>query len=103
MWTPQYFVRLVDLPRAVRGVTVPNEDGTFDIYLSLRLSPRLRRECLEHELRHVLRDHFYSDSPVGDLERDADGVNLPAPASAVPYFKDLPSLLAHLRAGKALE
>ncbi len=79
MWTPDYFVRVVDFPPTVEGVTVPNDDGTFDIYLSSRLSPARRKECLEHELRHIFRDHFYSERPVEDLEREADGL---APAAA---------------------
>lgn len=74
MWTPEYFVRILDLPPAVEGVTLPNDDGTFDIYLNSRLSPRRRKECLEHELRHIFRDHFYSERPVEDLEREADGL-----------------------------
>lgn len=93
MWTPQYFVRLVDLPERVRGVTVPNDDGTFDVYISLRLSPERRRECLEHELRHICRDHFYSENAVDELERDADGLASPVPAEAIPYFPTLADML----------
>lgn len=80
MWTPDYFVRVVDFPAAVQGVTVPNDDGTFDIYLSSHLSEARRRECLEHELRHIFKDHFYSERPVEDLEREADGLNIAPPA-----------------------
>lgn len=87
MWTPDYFVRVVDFPPTVEGVTVPNDDGTFDIYLSSHLSPARRKECLEHELRHIFRDHFYSERPVEDLEREADGLApapVPAPAPKKP-------------------
>ena len=105
MWTPRYFVRLVDLPEKVRGVTVPNDDGTFDIYLSLRLSPERRRACLEHELRHIRRDHFYSSLPVEDLEREAHGLpapklvnvfDLPDPA-LIPHFPSLDAFLIYVR------
>ena len=34
MWTPEYFVRYVELPLKVDGVTIPNNDGTFDIYIN---------------------------------------------------------------------
>lgn len=78
MWTPDYFVRVVDFPATVEGVTVPNDDGTFDIYLNSHLSPSRRKECLAHELRHIFQDHFYSERPVEDLEREADGL-APAP------------------------
>ncbi len=73
MWTPEYFVRFVDFPASVRGVTIPNDDGTFNIYISSRLSDASRRACLDHELRHIFQDHFYDERPVEDLEREADG------------------------------
>lgn len=36
MWTPVYYVRLAPLPLSVDGVTLPNNDGSFDIYLNSR-------------------------------------------------------------------
>ena len=54
----EYYVRLVSLPRAVEGVSVPNDDGSFDIYINSRLSPQQREETLEHELRHLKQEHF---------------------------------------------
>ena len=33
------YVRLVSLPTRVEGVTLPNDDGSFDIYINSRLSP----------------------------------------------------------------
>lgn len=79
MWTPEYFVRFVDFPASVRGVTIPNDDGTFNIYISSRLSEARRKACLDHELRHIFQDHFYDERPVEDLEREADG-QTPAPS-----------------------
>ena len=35
------YVRLVSLPTRVEGVTLPNDDGSFDIYINSRLSPAL--------------------------------------------------------------
>ena len=46
MWTPEYFVRYVELPLKVDGVTVPNDDGTFDIYINV-LHPEVQRAVLE--------------------------------------------------------
>ena len=37
MWTPDYFVRLVELPASVEGVTVPSDDGCYVIYIDSRL------------------------------------------------------------------
>ena len=58
MWTPDYYVRLVELPPAIDGTVVPNDDGSFDIYLNSRNPEEKRRIWLEHELEHIRLDHF---------------------------------------------
>ena len=74
MWTPEYFVRLLDLPPSVEGVTVPNDDGTFDIYINSLLSEERQREKLAHELEHIRKDHFYNDiKTVREVEAEAKG------------------------------
>lgn len=75
MWTPEYFVRLVELPTTVEGVTIPNDDGTFDIYINSVFCEEKQRDILAHELRHIQKDHFYNDSmQIREIEREADGV-----------------------------
>ena len=63
-----YYVRLVELPRTVEGVTVPNNDGSFDIYINSLLPPQRRQEVLEHELGHIRGEHFYLDMPISPPE-----------------------------------
>lgn len=92
MWTPQYYVRFLDFPSKVLGVTVPNDDGTFDIYISRHLSDERRQECLRHELRHIMMDHFYSSRQVRDLELEANALS-PAPPVGLP--SGLPAGLLH--------
>lgn len=65
------FVRMVNLPESVRAVTLPNDDGTFDIYINAILPELLQNRALEHELRHIRLDHFYNDDPVSQNEEDA--------------------------------
>ena len=73
MWTPDYFVRLVELPRTVNGVTLPNDDGTFDIYLNSLLTEDEQKTALEHEIEHIIQDHFYNDvKPLRQIEAEAD-------------------------------
>ena len=73
MWTPDYFVRLVELPRTVNGVTLPNDDGTFDIYLNSFLTEDEQKTALEHEIEHIIQDHFYNDvKPIRQIEAEAD-------------------------------
>lgn len=68
-----YFVRLISLPIKVEGVTVPNSDGTFSIYINALLPQEKQNEVLEHELRHISAEHFYVDMPVEHMERQAGG------------------------------
>jgi len=85
-----YYVRVVALPKSVEGVSVPNDDGSFDIYINSLLSPQRQQETLEHELAHIRRDHFYLEMPVSLMERQARGehvnVVLNPPAGQLPLF-----------------
>ena len=65
------FVRRIPLPQTVRAVVLPNDDGTFDIYLNSILPEELQRSALEHELKHIRKDHFYNDDPVWLNEEEA--------------------------------
>ncbi|MBR2895132.1 MAG: hypothetical protein IKC03_05665 [Oscillospiraceae bacterium] len=74
MWTGEYYVRFVTLPATIDGVTVPNDDGSFDIYLNDRISPQRQLEKLHHEISHITHDHFYRDDlNIASIERQADG------------------------------
>lgn len=96
-----YYVREIALPVAVEGVTLPNADGSFDIYLNSLLPPEKRASVLEHELTHIRREHFYLDMPVSLMERQADGeavnIVLHPPEGMLPVFADEVSLLSWLR------
>ena len=50
-----YYVRYIALPRTVEGVSIPNDDGTFDIYINSTLPPAKQDAVLQHELRHLKR------------------------------------------------
>lgn len=71
-WTPDYFVRLVELPLHIRGVTLPNDDGSFDIYINSSLSPDQQQDALQHELCHIQKDHFYQERRVSLCEAEAN-------------------------------
>lgn len=72
MYTPVWFTRYLPLPMTVEGVTIPNDDGTFDIYINEYLPPERQEDALRHELRHITKDHLYDDTrPVEQLEREA--------------------------------
>lgn len=67
-----YFVHLVALPTHINGITVPNSDGTFEIYINANLCQKRQHEALEHELKHIKKDHFYDDiKPIETVENEA--------------------------------
>ena len=105
MRVPDYYVRFVDLPPTVLGATIPNDDGTFSVYINARLGDDARRETLQHELEHMARDHFYRDAPVGAQEAEARGETFSAVSperGTVRRYRDLASLTAYLRSLGAL-
>jgi len=95
-----YFVRLIRLPIKVEGVTVPNSDGTFSIYINALLPPEKQNEVLEHELRHINAEHFYVDMPVEHMERQAEGesinIALHPPAGQIVHFRSEKALADYM-------
>lgn len=65
------FVRMIPLPDTVPAVTIPNDDGTFDVYINANLPEERQNRALEHELEHIRKDHFYNDDPVWLNEQEA--------------------------------
>lgn len=63
-----YFIRLIPLPYHVHGFTMPNDDGTYSVYINSLLSPRAQRAALEHELRHIQNGDLYSAESVATIE-----------------------------------
>lgn len=67
------YVRYAPFPQCVEAVTLPNNDGTFDIYVNDCLSPCKQKKALEHELNHIERNHFYNDkAEIQFIEQEAD-------------------------------
>lgn len=88
------FVRYVSFPRSVRGVTMPNDDTTFSVYINDRLDERTQRETYEHELAHIRLNHFYDHEPVVLNEREASAplpVAAPSPPPLSPPQTPLPA------------
>ncbi len=69
------FIREMQLPMHIKGVTIPNGDGTFDVYINASLSDTAKRTTLRHELRHIKLDHFFKPSEnIADEERLANAI-----------------------------
>ena len=68
----EVFIRLIDFPTcACGGFVIPNDDGTYSVYLNSRLSRQQNVESMEHELLHIKKDDLYRNVPVQVIERDA--------------------------------
>jgi len=85
-WKPEHFVRCAPLPLSINGVTLPNDDGTFDIYINSQLSDDAQKKALCHEIEHIQQCHFYNEQCIARSEAQASG----QPAPAEPSEASLP-------------
>lgn len=51
---------------------MPNEDGTFNIYINSTLCEVKQKKALNHELGHIKRNHFYDEEPVVKNENELE-------------------------------
>ena len=66
-------IRLVDLQLPIKGVTVKDDEGDYNIYINARLSEDERVDAYWHEIEHIRLGHFYQhDRPVAELEAEAE-------------------------------
>ena len=70
-----YFLRFVRFPtRANAGAVIPNDDGTYDIYINTQYWPDEAwvRAVLMHEIRHIILGHFdVLDKAIREIEAEA--------------------------------
>jgi len=68
-----YFVRFVPFPNgAADGAVMPNDDGTYSVYIDINAEDKKKKAALEHELRHIELGHFDRDISVVDAEAEAN-------------------------------
>ena len=67
------FIRGVQLPPTVKGVTVTDADGNYNVYINLLLSDEAKHIAVHHELIHIKKHHFENFDPVivNELEANA--------------------------------
>ena len=98
-----YFLLFMDFPHmGVPGVIASNSDGTANIYINTLYSDKVQRRTIKHELRHLVKNHFYVDTmSVEEKELDADDIDDPScifadDFSSVEYVGDHPKLLPNV-------
>jgi len=65
------FVRLIKLPHTIRGLTVTDPEGNYNIYINCNLSHETQIRTYYHEAAHVENKDFESYAPVSVLEEKA--------------------------------
>ena len=63
-----YIVRYIDLPITVKGATVMDYDGFYNIYINSRLSYEEQKKTIAHEMEHIVRGDFFSCATLEDVE-----------------------------------
>ncbi|MDL2214215.1 hypothetical protein LJB76_01485 [Clostridia bacterium OttesenSCG-928-O13] len=63
---------LVDMPEGVKGQVLPLPDGDYLVLVNSRYNFEQQREAFNHEVRHLLRNHYSDTRPVSELETEAN-------------------------------
>jgi len=61
-------IRVIKLPTTIRGLTVPDPDGNYNIYINKDISHEMQLETLIHESEHIENDDFNNTEHVTVLE-----------------------------------
>lgn len=59
------------LPLTVKGVTVLDSDGNYNVYINILLSYDTQQKATKHEIKHITKEHFYDFEPVIHNELEA--------------------------------
>lgn len=75
-----YFLFFMDFPHmGVPGVIASNSDGTANIYINTLYCEEVQRRAIKHELRHLVKNHFYVDTmSIEEKELEADDIEDPS-------------------------
>lgn len=75
-----YFLFFMDFPHmGVPGVIASNSDGTANIYINTLYCEEVQRRAIKHELRHLIKNHFYVDTmSIEEKELEADDIEDPS-------------------------
>lgn len=68
------FIRGIELPLTVKGVTVLDSDGNYNVYINILLSYDTQRKATKHEIKHIKKEHFYDFEPVIHNELEANAI-----------------------------
>lgn len=64
-----YKIRYMDMPYKVKGITVKDDTGFYNVYINARLSKEVQDQATRHELTHITRNDFGSLEPIQNIEK----------------------------------
>ena len=64
----EIYTTLYDLPTSIRGFTVRDRNGDYNICLNARISYEDRLEAYEHELKHIKHGDFQRSASADLIE-----------------------------------
>lgn len=68
----EIYIRGIEFPLKVKGVTVLDCNGDYNVYINTLLSDELQRKATKHEIKHIEKEHFYNFDPVIHNELEAN-------------------------------
>lgn len=84
--TPDVNVIIMDLPLPSKETVVPNEDGSYTIFINAKLSDEQRLKSYEHAIKHIEENDF-SKTDVQEIEYSAHNSVIPEDAEKIPGDK----------------
>lgn len=63
-----FCIRLIELPLGVKGVTVMDSDGFYNVYINCALSAEEQKQAIAHEICHISRGDFFSNDTLEEIE-----------------------------------
>jgi len=65
-------IHFIPMPSDVYGVTAPTRSGRYVIAINSAMPPADQARTLEHELAHIMLDHFDDPRDIRTVEHEAD-------------------------------
>lgn len=63
------YLRYLDLPCTIKGLTIQDEEGNYNIYLNSRLTYEANLKTLQHEINHINNNDFTNPIHVSKMEK----------------------------------
>lgn len=64
----EVYVRFIKLPDTIRGVTVTDKNGDYNIYINSNLSQDKQKQVIKHEMTHINRNDFDRFQDIFEIE-----------------------------------